>query len=58
MVILLTKRINYLTFHSTYEGKESEIVMGELILNKLNKNYGDDLNQLKKDNNFEYEESK
>jgi hypothetical protein len=50
------KKNQYLTFHSTYEGKESEILMGELILNKLNKNYGNDLNKLKIDNIFEYEE--
>jgi len=52
------KKSQYLTFHSTYEGKESEILMGELILNKLNKCYGNDLNQLKIDNIFEYEEKK
>jgi len=52
------KKSQYLTFHSTYEGKESEILMGELILDKLNKSYGNDLNQLKKDNIFEYEEKK
>ena len=52
------KKNQYLTFHSTYEGKESEILMGELILNKLNKSYGNDLNQLKIDNIFEYEEKK
>ena len=50
------KKNQYLTFHSTYEGKESEILMGELILNKLNKSYGNDLNKLKIDNIFEYEE--
>ena len=49
------KKNQYLTFHSTYEGKESEILMGELILNKLNKSYGNDLNKLKIDNIFEYE---
>ena len=52
------KKNQYLTFHSTYEGKESEILMGELILNKLNKTYGNDLNQLKIDNIFEIEEKK
>ena len=52
------KKNQYLTFHSTYEGKESEILMGELILNKLNKNYGNDLNKLKIDNIFEYDEKK
>ena len=52
------KKNQYLTFHSTYEGKESEILMGELILNKLNKSYGNDLNKLKIDNIFEYEKKK
>jgi len=52
------KKNQYLTFHSSYEGKESEILMGELILNKLNKIYGNDLNKLKIDNIFEYEEKK
>ena len=52
------KKNQYLTFHSTYEGKESEILMGELILNKLNKSYGNDLNKLKIDNIFEYEQKK
>ena len=52
------KKSQYLTFHSTYEGKESEILMGELILNRLNKSYGNDLNRLKIDNIFEYEEKK
>ena len=52
------KKNQYLTFHSTYEGKESEFLMGELILNKLNKSYGNDLNKLKEDNIFEYEEKK
>ena len=47
------KKNQYLTFHSTYEGKESEILMGELILSKLNKTYGKDLNKLKIDNIFE-----
>jgi hypothetical protein len=32
--------------------------MGELILNKLNKSYGNDLNKLKIDNIFEYEQKK
>ena len=50
------KKNQYLTFHSTYEGKESEIIMGELILNKLNKSYGNDLNKLKIDNIFECEQ--
>ena len=49
------KKNQYLTFHSTYKGKESEILMGELILDKLNKNYGNDLNRLKNDNIFEFE---
>ena len=52
------KKNQYLTFHSTYEGKESEILMGELILKKFNKNYGNDLNKLKIDNIFEYDEKK
>ena len=48
------KKNQYLTFHSTYEEKESEILMGEIILNKFNKKYGNDLNKLKIDNVFEY----
>ena len=52
------KKSQYLTFHSTYEEKESEILMGELILKKFNKKYGNDLNKLKIDNIFEYEEEK
>ena len=47
------KKNQYLTFHSTYEEKESEILMGEIILNKFNKKYGNDLNKLKIDNVFE-----
>ena len=47
------KKNQYLTFHSSYKRKESEILMGELILNKLNKSYGNDLNKLKNDNIFE-----
>ena len=52
------KKNQYLTFHSTYEGKESEILMGELKMKKFNKNYGNDLNKLKIDNIFEYDEKK
>ena len=52
------KKHKYLTFHSSYEEKESEILKGELILKKLNKIYGNNLKQLQIDNIFEYEEKK
>ena len=52
------KKSQYLTFHSNYENKESEILMGELILFKLNKTYGNNLEQLKADNIFEFIENK
>ena len=52
------KKHKYLTFHSTYEEKESEILKGELILKKLNKIYGKNLKQLQIDNISEYEEEK
>ena len=52
------KKHKYLTFHSTYEEKESEILKGELILKKLNKIYGNNLKQFQIDYIFEYEEKK
>ena len=52
------KKHQYLTFNSNYEDKESEIMMGELILNNMNKNYGDNLEKLKGDNIFEYIDKK
>ena len=52
------KKHKYLTFHSTYEEKETEILKGELILKKLNKIYGNNLKQFQIDYIFEYEEKK
>ena len=48
------KKNQYLTFHSNYEQKEIEIISGELILNRMNQIYGDNLEQLKSDNIIEY----
>ena len=52
------KKHKYLTFYSTYEEKETEILKGELILKKLNKIYGNNLKQFQIDYIFEYEEKK
>ena len=47
------KKHQYLSYNAKYLEKELEIMEGEGILNEMNKKYGSDLDQLKKDNIFE-----
>ena len=47
------KKNKYLSYNARYIEKELEIMEGEEILNEMNKKYGNNLKQLKKDNIFE-----
>ena len=48
------KKHKYLSFNANYKGKDTEIIMGDLILNNFNRIYGNNLEQLKAENITEY----